>query len=55
MPFCAASPNKVRAIASLQDEAMVNTPEWLWERWGHVYGAEEAAHIATQHLAETAA
>ena len=39
-------------IAALQDEAMVNTPEWLWERWGNFYGAEEAAHIATQHLAE---
>jgi 16S rRNA (cytosine967-C5)-methyltransferase len=40
------------AIAALQDEAMVNTPEWLWERWGNFYGAEEAAHIATQHLVE---
>jgi 16S rRNA (cytosine967-C5)-methyltransferase len=40
------------AIAALQDEAMVNTPEWLWERWGNFYGAEEAARIAVQHLTE---
>ncbi len=40
------------AIAALQDEAIVNTPEWLWERWGNFYGAEEATHIVTQHLAE---
>ena len=40
------------AIAALQDETMLNTPTWLWERWGNVYGAEEAAHIAAQHLVE---
>ena len=39
-------------IAALQDEAMVNTPEWLWERWGNFYGAEEAARIGAQHLSE---
>lgn len=39
-------------IAALQDEALVNTPEWLWNSWAKAYGAEEAALIATQHLAE---
>jgi 16S rRNA (cytosine967-C5)-methyltransferase len=39
-------------IATLQDEAVVNTPEWLWNSWARAYGAEEAALIATQHLAE---
>jgi 16S rRNA (cytosine967-C5)-methyltransferase len=39
-------------MAALQDEAMLNTPRWLWLRWEQAYGAEEAAHIARQHLAE---
>jgi 16S rRNA (cytosine967-C5)-methyltransferase len=40
------------AIASLQDEATINTPEWLWRRWEAAYGVDEAAQIAAQHLVE---
>jgi 16S rRNA (cytosine967-C5)-methyltransferase len=39
-------------LASEQDAAQMNTPDWLWSRWSKVYGLEQAHHIATQHLAE---
>lgn len=39
-------------LAALQDEARINTPEWLFDRWEKAYGAEDAARIGAQHLAE---
>jgi 16S rRNA (cytosine967-C5)-methyltransferase len=39
-------------LMSRQNAAQMNTPEWLWERWFDVYGADDAHGIANQHLAE---
>jgi 16S rRNA (cytosine967-C5)-methyltransferase len=40
------------ALASPQDAAQMNTPDWLWSRWSKVYGPDETHRIASQHLAE---
>ncbi len=40
------------AIAEAQDEAALNTPDWLLGRWAADYGAETARRIALAHLAE---
>lgn len=41
-----------QAIASAQDEARINTPDWLWQHWATAYGPDEAYRIAAQHLVE---
>jgi len=43
---------KGSAIASQQDEAKLNTPDWLWASWSSAYGPDEALKIAAQHLIE---
>lgn len=35
-----------------QDEARLNTPDWLWDRWNAAYGSETARLIAEAHLVE---
>lgn len=35
-----------------QDEARLNTPDWMWRSWCAAYGAENAAAIAHAHLRE---
>jgi 16S rRNA (cytosine967-C5)-methyltransferase len=40
------------AIVSAQDEAKLNTPPWLWERWVAAYGEETARKIGMMHLQE---
>lgn len=39
-------------LAAAQDEARLNTPDWLWQRWASAYGPDEAYRIAAQHLVE---
>ena len=38
------------AVIASQDEAVLNTPDWLWPRWVEHYGQETARAIATAHL-----
>jgi 16S rRNA (cytosine967-C5)-methyltransferase len=45
-----AAEGKRRAAA--QDEARLNTPEWLWQSWRAAYGEDTARRIAEAHLAE---
>jgi 16S rRNA (cytosine967-C5)-methyltransferase len=40
------------AMAVEQDEARLNTPEWLWNSWTAAYGLDETMRIASQHLNE---
>jgi 16S rRNA (cytosine967-C5)-methyltransferase len=37
-------------ILRAQDEAALNTPDWLWPRWRGAYGEEAARSIAQAHL-----
>ncbi|MEJ2124014.1 MAG: transcription antitermination factor NusB [Alphaproteobacteria bacterium] len=39
-------------LAAAQDEARLNTPDWLWQRWQDAYGADNAYRVAAQHLIE---
>jgi len=39
-------------IVAQQDEAKLNTPAWLWERWVKAYGDATARQIAMMHLQE---
>src|SRR5262245_24509175 len=39
------------AILAKQDEAQLNTPDWLWRRWVSAYGGSDARAIAVAHLA----
>jgi 16S rRNA (cytosine967-C5)-methyltransferase len=41
-------------LLAAQDEARLNTPDWLWESWSAAYGRDTARAIATAHLAEPA-
>ena len=34
-----------------QDEARLNTPEWLWTRWSEFFGPDTCRRIAEAHLA----
>lgn len=40
------------AIIAAQDEAMLNTPVWLWRRWVEAYGEGIAREIGLMHLRE---
>jgi len=40
------------AILAEQDAVRLNTPQWLWERWGSHYGEATARAITAQHLLE---
>ena len=40
------------ALLAAQDAAVINTPDWLWQRWVGAYGDEKARAIAQSHLAE---
>jgi 16S rRNA (cytosine967-C5)-methyltransferase len=40
-----------RTVIARQDEAALNTPDWLWVRWTQSYGDSVARAIATSHLA----
>lgn len=40
------------AMAVEQDEARLNTPDWLWRSWTTAYGIDETMRIAGQHLNE---
>lgn len=40
------------AIVSAQDEAKLNTPAWIWERWVKAYGEATAREISLMHLRE---
>ncbi|HWJ71591.1 MAG TPA: transcription antitermination factor NusB [Kaistia sp.] len=42
------------AILASQDEAVLNTPDWLAAGWTKAYGADTARAIAIAHLAEPA-
>jgi 16S rRNA (cytosine967-C5)-methyltransferase len=37
-------------VTANQDEAALNTPDWLWPRWVESYGASTARAIAVAHL-----
>ncbi len=39
------------AWVQAQDEARINTPDWLWRSWSDAYGAARCAAIARTHLA----
>ena len=39
-------------MASSQDAARLNTPDWLWESWSETYGEETCRAIAEAHLGE---
>jgi 16S rRNA (cytosine967-C5)-methyltransferase len=41
-----------RAWAAEQDEARLNTPDWLWDSWMTAYGEPTCRAIALAHLAE---
>jgi 16S rRNA (cytosine967-C5)-methyltransferase len=43
-----------RDLLGGQDEARLNTPDWLWESWAAAYGEERARAIAAAHLKEAA-
>lgn len=38
------------ALTAKQDEARLNTPDWLWHSWQQAYGDETTRKIAAQHL-----
>lgn len=40
------------AVAQARDEAALNTPEWLMNRWAAAYGEDNARRIALAHLDE---
>lgn len=40
------------ALVKAQDEARLNTPDWLWLSWRQAYGTAKAREIATAHLGE---
>ncbi len=40
------------ASAAAQDAGKLNTPEWLWDRWGATFGEEGARAIAEAQLDE---
>ena len=40
------------ALASAQDAARLNTPEWLWRSWTAAYGEDVCRRIAEAHLRE---
>jgi 16S rRNA (cytosine967-C5)-methyltransferase len=40
-----------RSIVARQDEAALNTPDWLWSRWTANYGDSVARAIAAAHVA----
>jgi 16S rRNA (cytosine967-C5)-methyltransferase len=42
------------ALLAAQDGVRVNTPDWLWHRWGMAYGADTARRIAGASLREAA-
>lgn len=37
-------------ILSAQDEARLNTPDWLWQRWQETYGDDVTRSMAMAHL-----
>ncbi len=39
-----------KAVVEAQDEARLNTPDWLWTRWCESFGEEAARKIAAAHL-----
>ena len=39
-------------LATAQDAARLNTPDWLWRSWSGAYGEETARAIANAHLKE---
>lgn len=39
-------------LLAKQDEARLNTPDWLWRSWMKTYGAETCRRIAEAHLGE---
>jgi 16S rRNA (cytosine967-C5)-methyltransferase len=39
-----------KAVAAKQDEARLNTPDWLWSRWLAAYGEDATRAIALAHL-----
>ncbi len=39
-------------LVASQDEAWLNTPDWLWQSWQDAYGPEQARAIALAHLQE---
>ncbi|AXS42318.1 transcription antitermination factor NusB [Breoghania sp. L-A4] len=41
-------------IVASQDETVLNTPEWMRERWEAAYGREKTREIARAHLSEAA-
>ena len=38
------------SVIAKQDEAVLNTPDWLWPRWVEFYGESTARAIAAAHL-----
>ncbi len=40
------------AMVKAQDEARLNTPDWLWTIWRKAYGVAKTREIARAHLAE---
>ncbi len=41
-----------RELVAKQDEARLNTPDWLWDAWEAAYGLETCRRIAGAHMAE---
>ncbi|TCS64823.1 16S rRNA (cytosine(967)-C(5))-methyltransferase RsmB [Varunaivibrio sulfuroxidans] len=41
-----------KAWRAVQDEALLNTPDWLWRIWSETYGQETARAMARAHLNE---
>jgi 16S rRNA (cytosine967-C5)-methyltransferase len=39
-----------KEVIAAQDAALLNTPDWLWQRWLETYGEETARAIASAHL-----
>lgn len=44
--------NEGKAIIEAQDEAKLNTPEWLWNSWVAAYGEERTRQMAQMHLSD---
>lgn len=40
------------AMVKAQDDARLNTPDWLWTSWRKAYGVAKAREIALAHLGE---
>jgi len=38
-----------REVVAIQDAERLNTPDWLWTRWGDTYGEETTREIAKVH------